>query len=285
MMSYRLTFITPLFSKGSYDQIPEVRPSSVRGQLHFWFRALGGNPADENAIFGSVHSRPVLASKVIVRVGNIHGNTEEFKTLPHKHGGQASPKWAYSPGTTFDLHLLERLGGLSEAHRNAFGRTVQAWLLTGTLGLRSTRAGGSFIWQPLTSCGDKMPESIEAYSARCANILGDAPLRFVLMDQAFQSAEDARRTVSDTLGGRQDTHGSNDLARLNYPLGKVFGGRKTSPLRFRIIKLVGGFYILAIWDDRGQVTGNHPQDFSAVIELLAQKGKPIGNLLKQCSNL
>lgn len=33
MTSYRITFTAPLFSKGSYDNQPEIRPPSIRGQL------------------------------------------------------------------------------------------------------------------------------------------------------------------------------------------------------------------------------------------------------------
>jgi len=37
----RLTFITPMFGHGA-TETPEVRAASIRGQLHNWFRLLGG---------------------------------------------------------------------------------------------------------------------------------------------------------------------------------------------------------------------------------------------------
>jgi len=283
MTSYRLTLITPLFSKGSYDDRPEVRPSSIRGQLHWWFRALGELPADENAVFGSVHSNPVLASKVVIRVGNVQGATGQIGTLPHKHGGHASRKWAFTPGTSFELYWLERLGGLRQHHRKAFERTIEGWLLAGTLGLRATRAAGSFVWEALTPGGARMPDTLQAYTARCAEVLKNAPLRFALLQEAFDSAEEARRVVSDTLGGREDSKGSNDLERLRNPLGRVFGGRKTSPLRFRIVQVAGAFHIAALWDDRRKVTGNLQGDLKAIIDLLASRDKPIGRLLQESS--
>jgi len=279
MTSHRLSFITPLFSKGSYDDRPEIRPASIRGQLHWWFRALGGNYADEKAIFGGVHGDAV-ASKVVVRVSKITGQTGEINTLPHKQGGQASPKWAFRPGTTFDLHIAERLGGLDDRLRQAFHRTLETWLLVGTLGLRATRAGGSFTWQPLTAEGVPMPASLAVWSTRCATLLERAPLKCAILPDPF-SAEAARRIVSDTLGGRDDGQGENDLARINHPLGKVFGGRKTSPLRFRIIQIGAACHIVAVWDDRAAVTGNRPGDLQGAIELLARRGKQIGQLLQQ----
>ncbi len=279
MTSYRLTFITPLFSKGSYDDQPEIRPPSIRGQLHWWFRALGGTHADEKAIFGGVHGDPV-ASKTVVRANNIAGKTGEIATLPHKHGNQASPKAAFLPGTRFDLHFHERLGGLNGKHATTFHRAVEAWLLAGTLGLRATRAGGSFVWEPLTDDGTQMPGDVAAYAARLNAVFDGAPLRVLLLNQTFLNAEAARRCVSDTLGGRDDSHGTSDLARLRDPLGKVFGGRKTSPLRFRIVKLGTDFHIIAVWDNRNVVTGNQPGDLNGIIDLLVNRGKPIGQALR-----
>lgn len=279
MTSHRLTFITPLFSKGSYDDKPEIRAPSIRGQLHWWFRALGGTAADENAIFGSVHSKPIHASKIVVRVGNIHGTTGSKATLPHKSGGQASEKAAYFPGTAFDLHLTERLGGLNETQRKAFRRSLEAWLLAGTLGLRATRAGGSFTWQPITNDAIPMPTTQEDYVKRLREIFNGAPLQVSLLDHALPNAEEARKCVSDTLGGRDDRNGQSDLARLRDPLGKVFGGRKTSPLRFRIIQLGQAFHIVTTWDNRTAVTGNQPGDLQGIIQLLQQRGKAIGTHL------
>jgi CRISPR/Cas system CMR-associated protein Cmr1 (group 7 of RAMP superfamily) len=279
MTRHRVTFITPLFSKGSYEDRPEVRAPSIRGQLHWWFRALGGSSHEENAIFGSVHARPVLASKVVVRVADVNGQAAELNTLPHKRGGEASPKWAYKPGTSFDLLLTERLGGLTNPQRQAFRRTLEAWLLAGTLGLRATRAAGSFIWHPLSNDAIAMPGKPAEYATRLADIFRSAPLRVSLLEPAFSSAEAARTAVSDTLGGRHDGRAEDDLARINHPLGRVFGGRKTSPLRFRIVQFGQAFHIVAVWDDRTAVTGNQPGHYDATVRLLSDRNKEIGPAL------
>ncbi len=279
MTRLKLTFITPLFSKGSYDDRPEVRAASIRGQLHWWFRALGGSHGYEKAIFGGVHGDPV-ASKIVTRVGNVQGQTGEVNTLPHKHGGQASPKWAFKPGASFELHLLERLGGLSDTHRTAFRRALEAWLHLGTLGLRATRAGGSFSWEPLTEDAPAMPTTLDAWQTRCEEILRGAPLKLHLTRESFATAEEARRVVSDTIGGRDDRQGEDSLSRINHPLGRVFGGRKTSPLRFRILPIAGRFHIAAVWDDRNAVTGNQQGDLISAVRLLSTKGKRLGTLLQ-----
>src|SRR5205085_2372783 len=157
-------------------------------------------------------------------------------------------------GTRFDLHVLTRLGGLEKRLQSALDRTLETWLLLGTLGLRSTRAAGSFRWEPLEPLGAETirpPADFSSYEAKCAKLLENAPLRFALLDQSYPGAEQARRVVSDTLGGRDDSPGQNDLSRLNDPLGKIGRGeRKTSPLRFRIVSFAKEFRIAAVWDAR-----------------------------------
>ena len=286
MSTYRLEFITPLFSRGAYEDRPEVRPASIRGQLHWWFRALGGNSTDEKAIFGGIHDG-ATASKVVVRVSSLLGTTGSVNTLPHKNGAQASPKAAYQIGTKFDLHILSRLGGLDKRLQSALDRTLETWLLIGTLGLRSTRAAGSFRWEAIPPLGEdnfRPPADFAAFEVRCQDLLRQAPLRFALLGQNYSAAEQARRVVSDTLGGRDDNQGQNDLSRMNDPLGKIFNGRKTSPLRFRIVGIGGQYRIAALWDARTAVTGNRSGDLAGIISLLRQRKPALGEQLA-ASNL
>ncbi len=282
MSTYRLEFITPLFSKGAYDDRPEIRAASIRGQLHWWFRALGGNAPEEKAIFGGVHGG-ATASKVVIRTSAMPAPEQraQIATLPHKSGGQASPKWAIPAGQGFDLHVLRRLGGLPSAMDASFTRALEAWLFLGTLGLRATRAAGSFVWQPVDGAPLDYPLTFEGYEIRCRELVRGTAIRFALLGEAYPHSEAARRVVSDTLGGRDDQHGQGDLARLNDPLGKVFGGRKTSPLRFRIVRMDNQHRIAALWDGRENVTGNRPSDLPSIIKLLAERKPALGNQLQK----
>jgi len=282
MSRYRIEFFTPLFSRGAYEDRPEVRPSSIRGQLHWWFRALGGRFEDEKTIFGSVH-KGATASRIVVRVSNVEGSTGKFAALSHKQGGQANPRMAYAPGTAFSLHVLRRLAPLTSAQHATFQRSLEAWLLLGTLGLRSTRAGGSFHWATDGEDGPAYPTSFDGYETRCRSVLQSAPLKFAMLKQPYDDAEHARRVVSDTLGGRDDMAGQSDLGKLHDPLGKVFGGRKTSPLRFRIVGCEGRFRIAAVWDNRREVTGNSESDLRGVIKLLADRKPALGQQLAESS--
>lgn len=289
MKPYRIEFITPLFSRGAYDDLPEIRPPSIRGQLHWWFRAIGGGYADENAIFGGVHGR-ATASKVVLRVAEGPAKAEPapwIATLPHKPAGRDArsgpnaPRAAIAAGSGFSLLVSERLGGLSDAHRSQFERALHSWLLAGSLGLRSTRGGGAFHW-------NEAPSSAGEFRKLLSKMLGGAPLRFDLIEESFRTAEEARKVITETISHEA-------LRHLSYPLGAVrravsdpAPSRKTSPLRLTVRRFADGFRILAVWDNRSQVTGNTSDQLRGAIDLLADgtsQSKPtrIGKLLRGSS--
>jgi CRISPR/Cas system CMR-associated protein Cmr1 (group 7 of RAMP superfamily) len=289
MIRLRLTLITPLFSAGANEAMPEIRPSSIRGHLHWWFRALGGTHKYEMEFFGGVTDNGSLvtdngslASKIIVRVDNIKGSPKEFNTLPHKyHHGGKTWKWAYPPGTMFDLLISDRLGDTKQKSED-FLRCLEAWLLAGSFGLRATRAAGSFRWESAHG-GIEMPKTPDAYAERLVKIFARAPLRVLFLDTPFSSAEEARKCVSDTLGVDYPGHEENRIVELNFPLGRrptQNQRRKTSPLRFRIVLLDEKYYIIAIWDGRRLVTNNQRGNFEGIVDLLVERKKRIGYLLK-----
>jgi hypothetical protein len=296
MSTFRLEFITPLFSHGAYEDRPEVRPASIRGQLHWWFRALGGTYTDEKAIFGGILNG-AGASKIVVRVSEIRGDTAWRPTLPHKPAGRDrttgpdAPKAAFLPGTSFRFHCLERLGGIkAESQKAMFARALESWLLLGSLGLRATRGGGDFKWEPLEETGLHYPESIPEFAARCEGLLKGSRLRFSLLEAAYASGEAARHVITDTLGGPDRSGDWGELKALNWPLGDVASRkqrdmdpsrreRKTSPLRLRVVAVGQEYRIAAIWDGRTEVTGNRPADLQAIIRLLAERKPALGKQL------
>jgi hypothetical protein len=293
MSAFRVEFITPLFSHGAYEDRPEIRPASIRGQLHWWFRALGGGYADERAIFGGVHNG-ASASRIVVRVSEIKGETAWRATLPHKpHGrdrttGPDAPKAAFLPRTSFRLDCLERLGGIQTENQKAmFARALECWLLLGSLGLRATRGGGSFKWEPLPGTTVRYPAGVAEYAARCGELLKGSRLRFSLLGTPYGDGEAARRVITNTLGGPDREDESADLKALNWPLGDVASHkqrdadpsrheRKTSPLRLRVVAVGRDYRIAAVWDGRTEVTGNRPGDLQGVIRLLAERKPELG---------
>jgi len=72
--TYNLTFITPCFFAGANQAVAELRTSAIRGQLRWWFRALGGAPEQECAVFGATAGDNGRASAVQVRADVVqHG--------------------------------------------------------------------------------------------------------------------------------------------------------------------------------------------------------------------
>ena len=271
-----ITFITPCFCRGadSSDKgVPEIRPASIRGQLHWWFRAIGGTPQDEKAIFGGIHNG-AKASPLVVRVkyDDNTAKTVSSPTLPHKTGGSAAPKEAFAPGVSFELRISTRLGGLSDELENKFRCALNAWLHFGALGLRATRGGGNFTW-------DGAPKTPADYDAAIKEIIAGTELRAVLLNESYQNAEAARKDITDTISHK-------GLSFERFPLGAVRQGkndpsdaphRKTSPLRFRVVKFADGrFRIAAVWDGRKNVTDNTLDDLRVAIRKLVEAGKKIG---------
>ena len=83
-----IEFITPLFSHGATD-LPEIRPASIRGQFHAWFRIVGGDIESERRVFGGIKQKnadlqkmpsreKTMASRVVIRVSNVSGQVREL---------------------------------------------------------------------------------------------------------------------------------------------------------------------------------------------------------------
>ena len=291
MNRHQIEFITPLFSRGAYEDVPEIRPASIRGQLHWWFRALGGQPDEEKAVFGGIHGG-ASASRLVVRVADLPRPPSPLQfhpTLPHKPSGQDprsgpnAPKVAYPAGTRFTLIIGERFGGVRDIHAALVGRAVHSWLLAGSLGLRATRGGGSLHWS-------SAPMEGAAYRLQLGQLLGGSELRFDLLNKVFPHSEQARKVITETISHQA-------MADVGYPLGAVRQGhqdmapsRKTSPLRLTVRRLADGYRILAVWDGRQAVTGNSLANLRVAVDRLA-RGTPlshpteIGRLLQESSLL
>jgi CRISPR-associated protein Cmr1 len=161
--TFDLELITPCFCAGADQAVAEIRPASIRGQLRWWFRALGGDATDEAQIFGSAAGDSGNGSRVRITVSEVKPTAQ--RTLPgfspnnaesyvwhyaRVSGttvrGASGPRWqskgALPVGTTFKMHVtwMRELPEL----KSAFDESLSAFLTFGTLGLRATRGLGSF---------------------------------------------------------------------------------------------------------------------------------------------
>lgn len=161
---YTLEFITPCFCAGAAPAKAEIRAPSIRGQLRWWFRALGGTASDEGAVFGSV-AGDAKASALTIRLDGIkHGPAWPiptdldiasnayvyyFASVSGTIGkGAKGPRWTSDgvipPKSTFHLIILQKRG-LPPTLQLQFDLTLRCFLQLGAIGLRATRGLGSFF--------------------------------------------------------------------------------------------------------------------------------------------
>lgn len=85
--SFKLDLITPCFCGGAQPMVQaEIRAPSIRGQLRWWFRTLGGFQSlaargltlrdQEALVFGSIHEDSGTASPLIVRASGLVPSTD-----------------------------------------------------------------------------------------------------------------------------------------------------------------------------------------------------------------
>lgn len=157
-----LELLTPCFCAGADQAKAEIRATAVRGQLRWWFRALGGSAADERALFGGV-TQNASASSIVVRIQNVApapwspppftpNDPESYVWYFASVSGTVSkgakgPRWtpagALGAGTTFTLQILQRRP-LSPALQEQFDLALKCFLQLGAIGLRATRGLGAF---------------------------------------------------------------------------------------------------------------------------------------------
>ena len=263
--TYNLELITPCFCAGADPANAEIRAPSIRGQLRWWFRVLGGSASDEAAIFGSVAGDDGRASAVRLTIAdfqsgpiwnppNVDQNTPQSYTWhyaresgkPANSGRQTSgPRWtnkgAIPPESTFKI-IVTKTRPLGAEQQRAFDLALSAFLCFGTIGLRATRGLGAFTckeaiaWQdliePLTQAGfcfalRQEPDTFKSWETA----LGDwsAWLRYKLR-------KERKADRFSSLGGIQP--------------------RQASAVRFRPVKLpTGQFTWLALEAPHALVLG------------------------------
>lgn len=260
LKKYKMTFTTPCFCSGASDARPELRASSVRGQLRWWFRALGGSKEAEKAIFGGVgKSGDVnVRSGIIVRTrlikkssdwalpqfgpndpesyvfyyAKVSGIDANATKLEKNRGG---PRWknnaCFAPGTTWELQIVYREERFfADA---AFQNALKCFLALGGIGLRVTRGLGAF---------------------ECASVIYDDDIKHVLQSASF--AVEERNVHEDRMyaeignlikGTRERTGWKiNEDEEILSPMGSS-RTRQTSAIYFRIVKN-GDMFRLVIFE-------------------------------------
>lgn len=234
--TYKLHILTPCFCRGAYQDTPEIRVPSIRGMVRWWFRALGGTADEEKQVFGGISRGRAETSRLIFRIKNLQAKSGgTIPTLPHKQGGQANPQAAFQEGAKFTLEVASRLGGISSTLETKVINTLEVWSLLGSIGLRSNRTGGN-LWPE-----DNAPQTAEDLAQRLKKCGCNWPV-YLAGESIGTNLEQLRKAATDTLDGN---------SRI---FGQARGGRLSSPLKFKIVRLENKLSFLIFAKDEQTIT-------------------------------
>jgi len=172
--TYRLETITPCFCAGAEPDKAEIRAASIRGQLRWWFRVLGGFRSlaplslreQEDMIFGTVAGDSGCAGQLAVRtkVLSIRQSTKDAEALGHRQFSngaylafplQSRPNRSGARGVIdaaqFELTLLWKGSSSAVSDLQAL---ITVFANLGSMGFRSRRAMGA-----IAPAGSSLPFS------------------------------------------------------------------------------------------------------------------------------
>lgn len=169
---YNLKFITPCFCAGADQTVAELRPSAIRGQLRWWFRALGGTREQEMALFGGIAGENGRSSTLQIRTALIQRGPD-WKPPKMSPGQPAAYIWYFAsvandkkrwwkqpparsadgvfnsngnipPESTFQLQLRRLRTIEGEDLQQLLTLSVRSCLRFGGIGMRLTRGMGAW---------------------------------------------------------------------------------------------------------------------------------------------
>jgi len=233
--TYHLELLTRTFISGADPRKAEIRIPSIRGQVRWWFRVLGGSKSEEAKLYGGVHGDGPSASKVRMRLVEpvISGNAVNLEDLRLRMGDpQAYLLWPFrpqpnsdqrrgmlKPSTKFTLQVSHRRETSSETIDRSLA-ALHAWMLFGSLGTRGNRGYGS-VWpagndipRPLSSFQD-LKEAIRGIS----QVFPRSPFKVLNMNQGQENPDNALDVLASWLKSFRATKYIDDphpLARSDH---------------------------------------------------------------------
>ena len=255
-MTFNLEFITPTFLCGANQGKAELRAPSLRGELRWWFRALGANAEEERKVFGGLGEPPV-ASCVMTRVGEIQARHEELPKMPALSGlgylyyfasvsgevkGIRVRRDAYfAPGTRFVFSVSERRS-ISPSSRARLDQALCAFKRLGAVGLRATRGCGA-----ISDVDDVI--SFDAFMEWANTLTPCGVICKPLSREAYDSWTKCQGALGKRLRDFRKEHklsAQTSKSALGYSHGKQ---RQSSALRLRPIRVSEGYVALLVYTD------------------------------------
>lgn len=251
---YQCEFITPCFGAGALQTEAELRAPEVRGQLRWWFRALGGTLDQESLIFGSVNGN-ASASALQVRTQIVKQGTP-WKPRPviteasnayiwyyasaSNNGSRWTAKGNLPPGTEFDIHIRVVRAIPSDVNK-LFRMALGSFLLLGALGMRVTRGLGAFSCKQLPATRENLESQrtvLEEHSFCCHEEDSNPS----------QNWEDCISLAGNILKTKlREKYPAGRNGDKQSPLG-ASKKRQTSAVYLRPIKQADGTYSLVIFE-------------------------------------
>ena len=273
---YDIEFITPCFCAGADQAHAEVRAPSIRGQLHWWFRALGGTKEQEGEIFGSVDNELGQSSSLMVRVmmvsngkpwspPRVDPNSDSayvfyFASVSGKVKGQ---RWTNQgnipPGSKFCLFLNWRRG-VSANSKGLFNEALEAYLHFGGLGMRTTRGLGAIVCEqrPVT------PVTLN----HASEIIKRHGFKYVEYQTGILSWDNAIYLAGGVL--KRELRGKFKAGKKGdqpSPLG-TSNPRQTSAVYLRPVRMVDNTYSLVLFEaPKNRVLGLKSQGGAPVLQM------------------
>lgn len=249
---YHLKFITPCFCAGALQEKGEIRSSAIRGQLRWWFRALGGTAAEEHQVFGGVRDEAASSGMSIRLKAGKKGPLWRLPDLdpnnpssyvwhfvsvsgkaPQSGAKIKGRRWdlsaAIAPGSVYELEIIHRRP-LPPRPAQKFTLALRAFLRLGGMGLRLTRGLGAFHCEQLPYQPDALEE------IRSHGFLAETwKHSFPSLDALAEGIGSLVKGTRKKLGWKIDTM-SQRPSSISSPLGSS-SPRQTSAIYFRPVTL------------------------------------------------
>ncbi len=188
--TYDIEFLTPCFCAGAEQTHAELRAASIRGQLRWWFRCLGGSPAEEREVFGGVHGKNPTASYLAIRVTKQPqgGEKDWHNKIPQQGAGPKAYLLGFFCGRTGRLNYSGAIPPGSKATvevmckrspSQRLEQTLRIFFSIGALGFRATRAAGALA-------SKQHALTIQTWEALAEQLRG-AGFQVALLKEAFGS--------------------------------------------------------------------------------------------------
>lgn len=193
---YQVEILTPCFCAGAEQEKAEIRVPSIRGQIRWWFRALGGSATEESRLFGSVHGNTISSSLVFRLPDPPHSdkavNRNDYLLWPLRK----NQRGVLMPTVSFRLLMTVRRQGMRSDLLEKADAAIQLWILLGAIGARCRRGAGS-LWP-----SDETPSDGQALQKTISGLLGKfgkPSVQVFTLKATAKTAEEALHNLGNWL--------------------------------------------------------------------------------------